>query len=245
MNILVVDDEQPARERLIGLLQNLDCQVCGEASNGLEALQLAQDTNPDVVLMDIRMPHMDGLEAAQHLARLDTPPALIFTTAYDDYALAAFETQATAYLLKPVRKEHLHHALAKASSLNRAQLASLGQAQEQTETAVRSHFCVKIGNRLELIPLDEAYYFQAEQKYVTLRHRQGEAVLEESLKALETEFSQRFLRIHRNALVAIAQLAGIEKNSQGRFEIVFRDIEDRLEISRRHLPQARRCVQSL
>lgn len=237
MQVLVVDDEQPARERLSHLVVELGHQVCGEAANGMEALNQVEHQHPDVVLLDIRMPHLDGLSAASHLASLPTPPAVIFTTAHDEYALKAFEAQAVAYLLKPVRREHLQRALNQARILTQAQLAQLPIHPPNLEA--RSHLCVRLGQRLALIPLQDIYYFQAEQKYVTVRHRHGEAVIEESLKQLETEFEPRFLRIHRNALVATEHLQGVQRTTEGRYQVVFHDLPERLEISRRHLTAVR------
>ena len=245
MRILIVDDEQPARQRLLELIRALGHETCGEAADGREALLKVQDSQPDAVLLDISMPVLDGLETARHISRLATPPAVIFTTAHDHYALAAFDAQAVDYLLKPVRKERLTAALERAHSLNRAQLAKIHRGQSQDSKPARSHLCVKIGNRLDLVPLDDVYYFQADQKYVILRHRHGEAVLEDSLKTLENEFSGRFLRIHRNALVALTHLRGLEKTPDGRYQVVFDEIPQRLEVSRRHASLVRQTVKSL
>ena len=239
MKVLIVDDEAPARERLKRLLSELpDYAICGQAGNGVETLRMVQSQHPDIVLMDIRMPVMDGLEAARHLSKLQKPPALIFTTAYGEYALDAFQAYAAGYLLKPIRKEHLVQALAKACTLNRAQLAGLASNN------ARTHLCARLGERLELVPIEAVLYFQADQKYVTVRHKHGEVILEESLKSLEVEFAPHFLRIHRNALVAKAHLAGLIKTSEGRFQVLFSDIDERLEVSRRHLTAARRFMKS-
>ena len=258
MKVFIVDDERPARQRLHELLTRVDdipVAVVGEAGNGRDALTQIQSALPDVVLMDIRMPDMSGLEAAQHLAALDTPPALIFTTAYDEHAIEAFDTKAVAYLLKPVRLEQLSKALLNTRVLNRAQLATVQQAQpvaaERTEPAAavpsagRSHLSARLGNRLTRIPINDVYYFQAEQKYVTVRHVRGEAVIEESLKALEKEFGARFLRIHRNALVAAAHVGGLERVSPGRYELMFKTIGDRLEVSRRLAARVRKSLRTL
>lgn len=253
MKILIVDDEQPARQRLHELVQELGHNPCGEAANGREALAKVQDTQPDVVLLDIRMPVLDGLETARYISQLETPPAVIFTTAFEQHALEAFEAKALDYLLKPVRKERLAAALERAQTITRAQLAQLDDqlhtkpaaSPTATHSAARSHLCVKIGNRLELIPLDDVYYFQADQKYVTLCHRNGEAIIEDSLKALEQEFGERFLRIHRNALAALAHIRGLEKTPDGRIQIVFDEIPQCLEVSRRHASHVRRAVRSL
>lgn len=237
MNVLIVDDESPARARLRDLLNRLpDYQPCGEAGNGLEALRLAVSVQPDIVLLDIQMPGLDGLETARRLASLPQPPAIIFVTAYGEHALEAFDAHAVAYLLKPVRLERLEQALANARHINRAQLSSL--AVVRTE-AGRTHVRARIGQRLALIPLADVFYFQADQKYVTVRHRHGEALIEESLKTLEQEIGSRAVRVHRNALAMAAQVAGLEKTPDGGCALIFHDIPDRLEVSRRHLPAIR------
>ncbi len=237
MKVLIVDDEPPARDRLRELLNRLaDYEPCGEAGNGAEALRLAASTRPDIVLLDIQMPGLDGLEIAGRLAELAQSPAIIFVTAYGDYALEAFDAHAVAYLLKPVRLERLEQALANARRLNRAQLASL--AVEPVTTG-RVHIRARIGQRLELIPLADVFYFQADQKYVTVRHRHGEALIEDSLKTLETDLGTRVVRVHRNALAMAAQVAGLEKTADGGCALVFHDIPDRLEVSRRHLAAIR------
>ncbi len=238
MKILIVDDEPLARQRLQDLLQEVgDVEVCAEASNGREALEACESLQPDVVLMDIRMPVMDGLEAARHLSQCEQPPAVIFVTAYDEHALAAFEAHAAGYLVKPIRASRLQEALQHLPRLNRAQLDSVGQqASAATE---RSHLCVRQGGRLQLVPVQEILYFLAEQKYVTACLRQGEVLLEDSLKALEQEFESSFVRIHRNALIARSQLAGLDKRKDEQVVVLLRDTERQLDVSRRHVPGLR------
>ena len=241
MKILIVDDEQLARTRLRGMLQQLNgYEVVAEAANGKQALEASQIHQPDVVLLDIRMPGMDGLEAAEHLSKLDTPPAVIFTTAYNDYALAAFKTHAVDYLLKPVRKEHLQQALTAAHQLNRAQLQAIGEAEARH--AEPSHISARVKGNIQLIPVDKIYYFQAEHKYVTVGYPEGEVLIEDSLVTLEKKFSQRFMRIHRNALVAIEYIAALEKDKQGHCHIKLKECDKLLEISRRHLPTVRKFI---
>jgi two-component system, LytTR family, response regulator AlgR len=240
MRVLIVDDEPPARAWLLGLLDRLpDHESCGEASNGTEALRLAATLRPEVVLLDIRMPGLDGLETARRLAEFPQPPAIVFTTAHGEYALEAFDAHAVAYLLKPVRLERLERALANAGRLNRAQLASLSA---EPESQVRTHLQARIGQRLEVIPLGEVFYFQADQKYVTVHHRHGRALLEESLKTLETALGARVVRVHRNALAMAAQIAGLEKTADGGCALVFHETPDRLEVSRRHLSMLRQFL---
>lgn len=243
MNVLIVDDEPPARDRLRDLLNQLpDYHPCGDAGNGVDALRLAENLSPDIVLLDIQMPGLDGLETARRLATLARPPAVIFVTAYGEHALEALDAQAVAYLLKPVRLERLERALTNASRLNRAQLASLMADRAE---AGRTHIRARLGQRQELIPLADVCYFQADQKYVTVRHRHGEALIEESLKTLETELGTRVIRIHRNALAMAPRIAGLEKSADGGACLIFDHIPDRLEVSRRHLPLVRQFLKAV
>ena len=244
MKVRVVDDEAPARQRLRSMLNAIEhCDVCGEAANGMEALNAATEQQPDVMLMDIRMPGMDGMEAARHLLALEQPPAIIFTTAYSDYALDAFETHAVDYLLKPVRSERLLEALENARRLTRAQASALQQASPPGHA--RSRLCVRLHGNLELIPVGEIRYFQADQKYVTVRTADASVLTEETLKSLEEEFNGQFIRIHRNALVAVRYLRSLEKATNGHFSVQLQGVEGRLEVSRRHIAGVRQCIKSL
>lgn len=244
MKVLVVDDEVLARTRLCRLLGEIeDCSVCGEAANGEQALDATARQQPDVLLLDIRMPGMDGLEVARHLQSLEQPPAVIFTTAYNDYALQAFEAHVVDYLLKPVRRERLTEALAHARRLTRAQAAALASADP--DCAARERICVNVRGDLQLVPVDEVRYFLADQKYVTIRTADACLLCEETLKALEDEFADRFVRIHRNALVAKRYLTGLERDSEGRVLVQLDGIDDTLEVSRRHGAELRRLVRGI
>jgi two-component system response regulator AlgR len=174
---------------------------------------------------------MDGVEAAQHLSRLEEPPAVIFVTAYDEYALRAFEAQAVGYLLKPVRKEKLADTLQRAARLTRPQLTAL--ARHAAPAQRRTHLSVRLRGELRLIPLEEVLYFLADQKYVTVRHVGGEELIEESLRSLEEEFAPDFVRVHRNALVAARHIASIERSGEGQYAVRLRGHDAELPVSRR------------
>jgi two-component system response regulator AlgR len=242
MRILVVDDEQLARDRLTRMLEGgEEMTVVGEAGNGVEAVRLADELQPEVVLLDIRMPGMDGLEAASHMSGFEQPPAVIFCTAYEEHAIQAFDLQAVGYLLKPVRKDNLHAALVKASRLNRAQIAALSDNDRNR----RSHVSARTHSGIELIPVDSVRYFQADQKYVTVRHAKGELIIDETLRELEDEFGDMFVRIHRGALVAKKHIESLVKGDDGQMQVRMRDIDDALDVSRRHLSAVRKLVKSL
>ena len=250
MKVIIADDEALARQRLRSLLGELDgIDVVGDAANGKQALLLSNELTPDIILLDIRMPLMDGLEAARHLGTLEDPPAVIFTTAYGDHALAAFEAHAIDYLLKPIRKERLAHALDKASRLNRAQRRTVTQTDSRAQHARRSrtHISARTGEKIQLVAVPDIIYFQADNKYITVRFAAppgtvGQVLIEESLKALEEEFGERFTRIHRNALVANDHISGMIKSKEGHQEITLRGIPDQLEISRSHLSAVKKLI---
>jgi two-component system, LytTR family, response regulator AlgR len=232
LRTLIVDDEAPARERLRSLLSELDdAEFVGEATNGEQALQLVVDLSPDVVLLDVRMPGMDGLEAAHLMSSMLEPPAVIFTTAYDEYAVNAFDAQAVGYLLKPIRKEKLAAALAQAGRLTRAQLQKLSAAGPASER--RTHIAARHREGIRLIPLEEIQFFLAQQKYTTVRHTKGEDLIEDSLRMLEEELGNSFVRIHRNALVSVKYLDAIERNADGQYMVRLRGCPEMLQVSRR------------
>lgn len=237
LRTLIVDDEPPARERLRSLLAEIeDIEIAGEAANGEEALRLAVQLAPDVVLLDVRMPGVDGIEAARQLASLTEPPAVIFTTAYDQYAINAFDAQAVGYLLKPIRKEKLAAALAQAGRLTRPQLQRIAAASSIER---RSHIAARHREGLRLIPIEEVLFFLADQKYTTVRHQRGEDLIEDSLRSLEEEFAPAFVRIHRNALVSSRHLESIERNPDGQYFVRLRGCTEPLQVSRRMASELR------
>lgn len=243
LRVLIVDDEPPARARLLQVLSDsaarLPHEVVGEADNGLKALEAVDRLQPDVVLLDIAMPVMDGIETARHLAQRQHPPAIIFATAHEDRALEAFEVHAIDYLLKPVRADRLVAALERAQRL-RTHEPRIEQ-MARVVGSVRTHITVSERGRMILVPLEDVAYLRAELKYVTIRTAQREFLTEESLTTLEIEFGERFVRIHRNALVARAAIEGFQRvrpgeegeAGEGHWEVLLRGVPERLPISRR------------
>jgi two-component system response regulator AlgR len=242
LKLFLVDDEAPARERLKELLQDIAAevptQIVGEARHGLEALERVPDSGTQVLLLDIQMPGMGGLEVARHLAALERPPTVVFVTAHDRHAVEAFELNALDYLLKPVRAERLAAALKKASVAPAAGREQLARAAE----GARAYLSIVERNRIVLLPVREIVFLRAEQKYVTLRTREREHLIEEALVSLETEFQDSFVRIHRNCLVARAAIRGFERAGDGEdanWQVVLDGIAERLPISRRQWPAVR------
>ena len=192
--VFIVDDESPARHRLKELLNDcmaqLTLEVVGEATNGLDALEQLSSIHADVVLVDIRMPQMDGIELAQHLNKLDKPPVIVFTTAYDNYAIQAFEQHAVDYLLKPIRLGRLFEALTRA----RAAVPVKSEVLLELIPEARRNLSIQERGKILLIPIETVLYLRAELKYITVRTMEREYLVEEPLGALEKEFVARFIR---------------------------------------------------
>lgn len=238
LTVFVVDDEAPARSRLRELLVDCNSQLplecVGEAGNGIEALEKLSDIHADVVLIDIRMPQMDGLELAQHLRKLTDPPAIIFTTAYDSYAIKAFELHAMDYLLKPIRLGRLFDALVHARNAVPPSIEVLQDLLPEP----RKNLSIHERGKVILIPIEDVVYLRAELKYVTVRTAEREYLIEEALSMLEKEHAMRFVRIHRNCLVAKAAIEGFEKvtdteNGEPHWAVKLKGIDEMLPISRR------------
>ncbi|MFW1799623.1 LytR/AlgR family response regulator transcription factor [Acinetobacter nematophilus] len=245
MDILICDDEPLAVERLSRLVSQLGHQVIATAQHGKQALEMVQQFEPDVVLLDIQMPEMDGLRCAQHLAHFNPMPAIVFCTAFDEHALQAIQSQAKGYLLKPIAKDELETVLGNVTKLTQAQLTQIEKKELMEEKVQRQQIAAKTYRGLELIPVENIYYFLADQKYVTVRHKNGSVLIDETLKDLETEFSDRFIRIHRNALISLDYLDGLEMVASGQYQARCRELEERLAVSRRHLPLLRERMQNL
>lgn len=235
LRVLVVDDEMPARQRVKDLLADcaskLPLEIVGEATSGIEALKIMESGEVDVVLLDIRMPDMDGLELAQHLMKQPNPPAVIFTTAYHDHALEAFDVHAVDYLLKPIRLGRLFSALSRANTMRPIPLDML----KAMSSAPRAHLSIQERGKIHLVPVSDIIYMKAELKYVALNTQEKTFLLEESLSGLEEEFREDFVRIHRNTLVAKKFIAGFEKDisEEGGWKVVLEGRPEKLPISRR------------
>lgn len=249
MDIVICDDEALARERLVRMVTHLGHCVVAQANNGKQAIAAVEKFRPDVILLDIRMPELNGLDCAVQLSQLETPPAIVFCTAFDQYAIDAFKTHAIAYLLKPIPLEDLQHALHKATRLNQAQLQALPVQTQNlnspTQHTTRQNIVARTHRGVELIPVEDIYYFFADQKYVMVRHKHGQVLIDETLKELENEFADVFIRIHRNALISLKHLEGLEMLANGQYQVRCREIDEKLLISRRHLPHIKERMQKL
>ena len=245
MKILIVDDEPLARKRLLVHLQDpamaeFNLEVVAEASNGEEGLAMALQYLPDVILLDIRMPGLDGLQVARHLSSMGEAPSIIFTTAYDEHAMAAFDAQAIGYLLKPVRQQKLLDSLRRAAQLNEQQIA---EVQVHDSPRARDRFCLNKRGQLTMIPISDIRYFMADQKYVSLfifnDDTWSEEIIDDTLKELEVEFSAHFLRVHRNALVSKEYVEKLARDDEGHYHVHIKDLSEPLSVSRRQVKEVK------
>jgi len=236
LSILIIDDEQPARDRLQRLVVDLPgFRVVGQAANGTDAMDQVRRLRPDVLLLDISMPGMDGMALARLLHDEGASPAIVFCTAYQDQALNAFEVEAVDYVVKPVRAERLAAALEKARRF-------LGQnGAPGPEHFLRS----TVGGKVVLTPLDQVICLAAEDKYTTVIHEEGETVIDESLTELEQRFPGSFVRIHRNALVSLKHLRGVERTPEGHTRALLSGTDRKPEVSRRNVSPLRKLLSEL
>ncbi len=248
LRVMLVDDEAPARARMRDLLADIAAQVpteiVAEADNGIDALGLAEHARADVALLDIRMPRMDGTQLALHLSRIEHPPAIIFTTAYDQYAVKAFELSAVDYLLKPVRAERLAEALRKAAQ--KTTRAPSSEALQLLAPEGRQHLRSSERGRVLLIPVDDVLYFKADMKYVAARTREGEHLIDDSLAQLEAEFGARFVRVHRSCLVAKKAITGFERGADADGEpswhVLLSGVDEPITVSRRQWSHVKELI---
>ena len=242
LKILVVDDEALARARLRALLG--DCTApaaveAAEAADAVQAMSALQHRSFDAVLLDIRMPGMDGMALARILAALPRPPAVVFVTAHSEHAVQAFEVDAVDYLTKPVRLERLQQTLQKVERLAQAALALEPEKPEET-------LVIQDRGRTERVPLEEVLYFKAELKYITVRTARRSYILDGSLNELEALHAARFMRIHRNALIARRAVRALEKHfdpEEGEgWAVRLNGIDELLTVSRRQLGAVREAI---
>lgn len=243
LSVLIADDETLARDRLCRMIDKLEgFEVVAQADNGQSAIELARQHHPDLALLDIRMPEVDGIEAAGLIADIEPPPAIIFCTAYDEYALKAFQANAVGYLLKPVREEELARALKQAKKLSQAHLKAiqeLGENEQEDEV-----FIANTWNGQERIPLQKIFYFRADHKYLSVIHEGGETLSNQTLKELETQFQERFTRTHRSTLVNTRHIRKMLKNKSGGYYLVLSEGQE-IEVSRRHVGNVRRAFEQI
>jgi two-component system response regulator AlgR len=253
MKILIVDDEKLARDRLARLIEKVGGHtIVGESADGRSAISQVEKLLPDVVLLDIRMPGMDGLEVARHLMKLENPPAVIFCTAYGEHALEAFQTHAVGYLLKPINVEQLQAALSSAEKLNRAQLQRVSTLPPDSDAinskpriSARQHISARTRNGLVLVPISDVRCFIADHKYVTVYHTKGELLIDDALKDIEDEFGSRFVRVHRNALISMPHVVGMQKVPPGHYCVQLQGTPIKPIISRRNVTDLRNQIKLL
>lgn len=240
LEVLIVDDEPLARSRLVRMLEDLEgYRVCGEAESAGQVLTQIERLDPDIVLLDIEMPGDSGMRVAEQIEALEDPPAVIFCTAYEHYALDAFATSAVGYLLKPVRLEQLEQTLGKVTQLNKIQRAAASSTTARTSITAKTH------RGIERIPVANIRYFLADQKYVTVYHTGGQHLLDCTLKELEEEFAGKMARVHRNALVVTEWIEALERTAEGGYRLRLADIDSGPMVSRRHAREVKALLQRL
>ena len=244
MDVLVVDDEKIGRDRLQRMVEKIEgYRVVGVAGNGEEGFDKMKELEPDIALLDIRMPGMDGIELARHALKLEKVPKVIFCSAYDDRAMDAYEAQAVSYLVKPAQADKLEAALNNARLLSRGALDNI--RDEDAVSTGRKHISSKTRFGVELVPVSDVRYFQADHKYVTAFHTGGETLIDDTLKELEQEFEGRFVRVHRNALVSLKHIEGMERLSPGQYCLRMQGIEQKPQVSRRHASELSKLLRKL
>jgi len=256
LDIVIVDDEALARQRLQRMVTELGYEVSGEAKNTIEAMTLIEAVDPAIVLLDIEMPGESGIQLAEKVSRLEHPPAIIFTTAYDQYALKAFETFAAGYLMKPVNREKLAQALEKAQSINKAQLSSIGEGSLSDEASLSGeashiaaaspqHISVHSHRGVDLIAIESIRCFIADSKYITVQSTEGECLMDGTLKQLEADFAPHFIRVHRNALVSAKHINGLDRTADGAYRVRLKDLEAQPLVSRRYARKIKAFLDAL
>lgn len=245
MKILICDDEPLATKRLTRLVSQLGHEVVATARDSKQVVDLAQYYQPDIMMLDIQTLKLDGLSSAKLLNQLNPMPVVIFCTACDQYALDIFQMHADGYLLKPVALSELQQVFNHLTKLTQAQMSNLEKKESMEKLAQRQQIVAKTYRGVELIPTENIYYFLADQKYVAVRHKNGSVLIDETLKELEQEFADKFIRIHRNALISLDYLDGLELITSGQYQARCREIEERLAVSRRHLPILRERMHNL
>lgn len=242
LTVLIADDESLARDRLCRLVDKLDgFRVVAHAENGRHAVELARQYHPDLALLDIRMPGVDGIEAASIITDLEPPPAIIFCTAYDEYALKAFQANAVGYLLKPVREEELARALKQTKKLTQAHIKALSVLNEEAHH--EDVFIANTWNGQERVPLQDILFFRADHKYLSVIHKNGETLSNQTLKELERQYQNAFIRAHRNTLVNIKHIKKMLKNPDGGYYLVLSEGQE-IEVSRRHVSSVRSAFEN-
>lgn len=243
MKVLICDSESLAVQHLIGLIAQIGHEVIATASHGQEAIKLARKYCPDVILFEIKTPEMNEMEFAQVIRQMDFTPAIAFCIAKDQSVIHTFHAQADVYLLKPISKQDLQKALEHLVKPTQAQKSQIKQQESMEKlNTKRTQIVAKTHRGVELIALNDIYYFLADQKYVTVRHKNGTVLIDETLKELEQEFDD-FVRVHRNALVSMQYLDGLESLGAGQYQVRCQNIEERLAVSRRHLVTLRERFQ--
>ena len=263
MKVLVVDSDFPSRERMRSVLKGIsDIELASQdAAEGKEAVSLVQKWQPDVVLMEAHMSNggMDGIKAAEYMGHMALPPAIILCSSSPQDALEAYNVNAAGFLIKPLDTHRLTSAIKRASKLNQLQLKSLSskqinsnivastQSNEERENSSEKpqHISAKTYRGIELIPIKDIVCFKADNKYVTVYHTNGEVLIDRTLKSLQEQLGDSFIRVHRNALVAKSSIKALERKQGGSYLVRLNHFDISFSVSRRHVPIMRKLIKTL
>lgn len=244
-SVIVCDKEPLSRARITRIVTELGHKVVAQVSNAADAITATTEHRPDVILLDLRMPSVDGSQCAQELAKIDSNILIIFTTNFDHFAINFFQENSIAYAVKPANKEQLAVQINSVKPLAAQQLKDVLTLENNDYRPQRKHLTARDRKGAVIIDINDIYCFTADQKYVDIHHKDGIIPTTETLKDLEIEFADLFLRVHRNTIVNVNHVDGIDAVGGGQHRIRLKDAECKITVSRRLLPEVRQKLQAV
>ncbi len=209
---IIIDDEELARQIIRRFLQgHSEIEVIAECENGFEGFKAINELQPDLIFLDIKMPKITGFEM---LELVENPPAVIFSTAYDEFAIKAFELNAADYLLKPYSEDRFNEALARAKerlAKEESPKETINELSEQIESDILRRVVVRLGNRIQIVNVDDVVFLEAQDDYVEFHTKEGKYLKQNTMKYFESRLNpEDFIRIHRSYIVAVKEIQKIE-----------------------------------
>ena len=243
-NVLIVDDERLAVERLHHVLNKIPgYDFVGCAFNGIEAVQKTRLLNIDLILMDIRMPRMDGITAARHIRNMENPPTIVFTTAFAEYSLHAFSIPASGYLLKPITRAKLTEALQNIESVSLRTVSE--PAKPRFSSRNEEYICCRHCGEFMLVALSQIYYLKSSTKYTRMYYLNSSSLTERPLKSFLEYYPDRLLSINRATAINRSYLRGLRRTENDQYEVILTKVKEKLAVSRRKLAAVRSCLKQI